>query len=225
MSTSQEIVVPTTGAAAMQLAFELGADFTPVGLNWRRVDQTYEEWETIGRSLGVVASGWQWAFGDWYIKGEVSFGEEAAQAIDGSGPATRMDALRNVLRKSVGTLQNIVGTCEKVPMERRRAELDFSHHVIVARLEPDEQVRWLAAAVENEWTVAELRDAIREELSPPEEPPEGRQEVMPPTRSRAEVLEEAAWRVYHQWQPTPDGSFIVPPEPAASLAAALGEER
>lgn len=56
------------------------------------------------------------------------------------------------------------------PHERRRPALSWSHHDTVHALDPDAQDRWLDDAEQHGWTVATLRERIREDqeqASPP----------------------------------------------------------
>lgn len=50
----------------------------------------------------------------------------------------------------------------KFPIARRRVELSWSHHQVVAALESPEQDAWLDRAEAGRWTTAELRGQVRE---------------------------------------------------------------
>lgn len=183
----------------------------------------YERWESLGTFLGSLDRRTRWYLGDWLIYGEAEYGEEAAQAVD--DPKTRYDVARRVTGLDSGTLQNIRSICEKVPRERRRAELGFWIHAEVAPLEPQEQIDWLQKAIDEGWGRTELRAAIKAEKNPPaDEPPDGGGDGSGEHLTIAERIEQAARLVYHQGQRTDDGSAIVPAEPWAQLTAALGEE-
>jgi hypothetical protein len=47
-----------------------------------------------------------------------------------------------------------------VPLSRRRDGLSWSHHATVAKMDPNEQTKWLQEAETNKWTRGELRKAI-----------------------------------------------------------------
>jgi len=51
---------------------------------------------------------------------------------------------------------------KQFPPVRRLTELDFSHHLEVASLEPADQDILLARAQEERWSSRELREAVRE---------------------------------------------------------------
>lgn len=225
MTSTTTALVPTNGAAATKLAFDLGAELTPVSLKLNDPNLTFTDWENIGRCIGFVGNAWQWWVGDWLNHGEGLFGEESAQAVDTN--ESRYDIAKRITPVDQGRLQNIRSVCGRVAASRRRVELTFSHHEEVAALDPDEQNVWLARAVTSAWTRAELRQAIRDEKNPPEPDPEpepgngGGDGDDGPTR--AEQLLKAAQLVYQQAQSTSDGAYLVPKSAMAQLAAALGE--
>jgi hypothetical protein len=117
----------------------------------------FREWEEEGvkvlmdlrRSEGRTTR-LQWAIGDWYCRGEATYGEAAAQGVPESGYARK-------------TVLNCARVARRIPEHRRREELTYAHHDAVASLEEDAQDRWLTWAIEHEATVQELRDAIRAE--------------------------------------------------------------
>lgn len=88
------------------------------------------------------------------------FGEEYAQAVEGLG-------------LSPGTLVNYSYTCRQVARSRRRPELSFAHHRVVAPLSPEGQRAWLGKAADNTWTRSQLAEAVtieREAAEPTFEP-------------------------------------------------------
>lgn len=118
----------------------------------------FREWEQEGEQLVLdlrqaeaQTSSLQFSMGDWYNRGEATFGEVASQGIPESQYARK-------------TILNCARIARRVPEHRRREELSFGHHDAVAGLDDeDAQDRWLTWAIEHEATVAELRDAIRQE--------------------------------------------------------------
>lgn len=222
MSTTA--LVPTTGASATQLAFDLGADLTATSMDLRIPNPSFLDWENMGRAVSFVGNAWQWWVGDWLIIGEALFGEEAAQAVDDH--ESRYDIARRVTGKPQGTLQNIRSVCARVSKDRRRQELDFTHHEKVASLDPDDQVFWLQKAVEDTMTTAELAAAIREFKKGEPEPEASDPEPGPgETRiSRSEQRDTVLYLVYQQSQPLSDGDYKIPSEVYAQVAAAVGED-
>lgn len=217
-----EALIPTSAPAAMQLALELGATTDSISLVITDPDLPFENWENIGRCIGFAGNAWQWWAGDWINTGEALYGEESAQGVD--DPTTRYDALRRVTGQAQQTLLNVSSVCRKVSRERRRGELTFTHHAAVASLEPDEQTRWLQAAIDNNWSVSELKQAIKDEKHPDDGG--GEPQVLPGLDgpSVSERIEEAARQVYRAASIASHGEYVVPAEPMHQLAAALGEE-
>lgn len=108
---------------------------------------TFEKWQEAGEALFRVESGLMWAVGEWWLYGETNFGEDAAQALP--------------LGYQLKTIQNAAWVAGSIESSRRRVELSFGHHAEVASLEPDDQDRLLAMAVDRHLSVRELRLEIR----------------------------------------------------------------
>lgn len=105
---------------------------------------TFEQWSSC---LGFVQKSEQavhfW-LGDIINWGSQTFGEKYTQAVEVTG-------------FDIGTLQNDCYISKAVPIDNRKSELSFEHHKIVAKLEPDEQKKWLEKAADENLTVKELR--------------------------------------------------------------------
>lgn len=142
----------TTQALALIGALERAGAVTATSLTITR-EISYEEYEALGRMLGRLHDASKFWIGDWIAYGEVRFGEIAAQAAAATGRAER-------------TLVNWAWTCRNVPPSRRRDALSFSHHTVVAALEPAEQARYLDLAEEKTLTTRELEAAIEAEREP-----------------------------------------------------------
>ncbi len=87
---------------------------------------------------------------DLVLEAEARFGESAYQVAAATGRSER-------------TIANWVWVASKAPRSRRREELTFSHHVLVAPLELPEQRRWLQRAVDERLSSRELGAAIAAE--------------------------------------------------------------
>jgi hypothetical protein len=113
-------------------------------------DLSYEEWERSCKLVGRVGRGVQWWVADLVMYGEKKFGERMAQGVEAMGYDAR-------------TLTNIAWVAERIEPARRRAELSFGHHQVVAALDakPDQDT-WLEKAIKKGWTRAELRQAMKE---------------------------------------------------------------
>jgi hypothetical protein len=107
----------------------------------------YDEWAAMGLQLQGLARSLHWLTGDWLNIGEREYGETYAQAIEATG-------------YSVQTLMNAKYVCARIPIERRRENLSYSHHAEVASLPPDEQDAWLDQAEQEGWSRSELRKQV-----------------------------------------------------------------
>lgn len=218
-----EPLAPMNMAAALTLAGAFGGNLTPVGLDITDPDLPYESWENLGRCIGFAGNAWQWWAGDWINIGETLFGEQAAQAMDDK--ASRYDIVRRTIGKEQQTLLNISSVCRKVARPRRRIELSFGHHSVVAPLDPEEQSEWLRLAVEGQWSIAELREKIRDAKNPADGEATGGEGGTDPGRmSHCEQVEQALRTVFDTGQSTSDGHVLVPPSSWTLVATALGEQ-
>jgi len=116
-------------------------EWTPLG------DMAYEQWHAAGAQLQKMGRAWQFWCGDWLNYGEARYGEKYAQAIETTDFARQ-------------TLLNVASIAKRVPPERRRESLSFSHHEAVASLKPAEQDRWLSEAESEGYTVKRLRSRL-----------------------------------------------------------------
>jgi hypothetical protein len=130
--------------------FEEAGALTPTRLSLAsRPDLTFEQFKAIGIYLSRVHDGTKFWVADWYLEGEQRFGEEMVQAVTATGRSER-------------TLLNWVWVARSVPPSRRRENLTFTHHAIVAPLEPAEQAEWLDRAECDRWSSRELQGAIKD---------------------------------------------------------------
>lgn len=80
----------------------------------------------------------------------------------GKQPSDVNDELAEKLGRGTGTLRNMIWVGRAIPLELRRTEeLTVAHHVAVAPLTYEEQEFWLGKAVQDELSVAALREGIK----------------------------------------------------------------
>lgn len=131
-------------------------------------DLPFERFEALLALLTRFRTSAAWWIGDLVNFGEAKYGDTYAQAHE----ATQL---------SVETLSNYAWVCRSVAVKRRRPDLSFSHHEVVAALQPRAQKRWLELAAAKGWSRRELREAIgavNEDGSPVEEDaPSGRRKL------------------------------------------------
>lgn len=114
------------------------------------------QWKEVGHNLLRCKDSLQFWIGDWINYGEANYGEKYAQAMDIFG----VEGQKNYGYEKK-TLENFASVSKRVESSLRREKLSFGHHEVVAALESRDQDVWLAKAVMNEWTVAELTKEIR----------------------------------------------------------------
>jgi len=117
------------------------------------LDPTFTEWEALGTILQSVERAVQWWIGDWLLLGERDFDERAAQAVGDTG-------------LQVETVKQYAWVAERVPPERRRPELTFTHHRAVAALESLHQDAWLDRAVDEGLSATKLERQIQTAAKP-----------------------------------------------------------
>lgn len=198
-------MIETQETATALAELEKAGSLSPVGLNLPD-DITPERFEAVGYVLRNMGNSLHWAYGDYLSTAERLFGEEGYQygEVLGLSEVSRMQYIRVALR---------------VPEERRKAKLSWSHHRAVAPLEPEDQERWLDLAIISDWNKSQLEDAIKRELRGQLPPPPGR------TGYVVEAVATAAEKVWESAAPnlSDPGTYIVPQGPMEELAYALGE--
>lgn len=186
------------------------ADFSTVVDPTADPDAIYDTVERLCRFFGRSLDANRFWIGDLLLFGEGMLGDRFDQAAEALGlaPRTVMDYLR---------------VAERVPRSRRRDNLHYSHHRVVAALEPDAQTYWLDKAEADSLSVQGLEDALRVERDGPpvvgELLGESTDAPEPDTRrvvSVARQIVAVAIREGNDWR--------VPAEQMAQLRAALRNE-
>ena len=111
-------------------------------------DLGQSEWLATGRRLGAIGRCSQWWIGDWIRYGTARWGERYAEAARVTG-------------YDVATLRNMAWVASQFDLSLRSDRLTWSHHVLLAPLDPDEQRRWLEHAQDQRLSVADLRTELR----------------------------------------------------------------
>ena len=107
----------------------------------------FDDWQGVGETLFKMEHLVNWALGDWWVYGERTYGESAAQAAP-TGYALK-------------TLQNAAWVADRIEPSRRREDLTWSHHCEVAALEPAKADELLSEAAAENWTRNDLRAEVR----------------------------------------------------------------
>jgi len=110
-------------------------------------DLTMGEWGEIGSFLAKSFRDIHWRIGDWLRYGEERWGDDCYQAVSELF--------------SPKTLANDKWVASRVDSSLRKEELSFSHHALVAPLEPEQQKALLERAVEKGMATADLHREVK----------------------------------------------------------------
>lgn len=144
MAASTDLV-PTQGILSLP-----GVELTDTHLKIPG-DIEFPQWQKLVEMTGRVSRSSQYWVGDALLAGEMRFGEVASQYSDLTGYDPK-------------TLMNFIWVCRAVAPERRRSDLTFGHHALVAGQPSSLQAYWLTQAAENKWTIVQLREAMQPEI-------------------------------------------------------------
>lgn len=106
------------------------------------------DWIAAGRRLGAIGRCSQWWIGDWIRYGNSKWGEKYVEAARVTG-------------YDIASLRNMAWVASRFDLSLRSDKLTWSHHVLLAPLEPGEQQRWLERASKERLSVADLRIELR----------------------------------------------------------------
>lgn len=143
----------------MHLAPIAKSEFTKTAARFE-ID-SFDEWLKAGRKLLDVSGCINWWLGDWLNYGTArEWGHKYTEAA-------------KLLEIDGAVLTQYAYVSARVQFSTRVEKLSWSHHREVCALDTGHQRMWLFKAVANEWSVSDLRQAIRQAQS------EGDREVQP----------------------------------------------
>lgn len=119
---------------------------TTVGLTFS-TDLQFDEWMSLMETLTRMETAFQFAIGDALIWGEARYGERYSQAMEATGLTYQ-------------ALANMVWVARKVPIQNRREGLSWTHHRVVASVEPEDQPGLLNMALEQGLSATGLQEHI-----------------------------------------------------------------
>jgi hypothetical protein len=111
-------------------------------------DLGHSDWLAAGRRLGAIGRCSQWWIGDWVRYGTARWGEKYAEAARVTG-------------YDVASLRNMAWVASRFDLSLRNDKLTWSHHVLLAPLDSEEQRQWLQRASKERLSVADLRLELR----------------------------------------------------------------
>jgi len=117
------------------------------------------------------------------------------------------------------TVRRIMRICDTIPAGRRKDNLTWSTHTLVAKIGAREQNAWLSKASKEHWTYAQLRAAMKADRIEDSPPLPGTE----PQEVDEELLVEAARSLVRNAEQAGE-NVIVRVEDFTRVKAALGEE-
>jgi len=156
-----------------------GVQAALVGLRFPRQAIPFDTWRRMGSQIARMADSSAWYLGDWLAYGEYQYSERYRRAVD-------------VVGLNYQTLRNYVWIARRFPLSRRRDKLTFNHHVEVAKLTDEEQDKWFDRAIEQGWSVRQLRQNLKEEGEAENGKISREQTALPPIKTDQRRLER--WR-------------------------------
>ena len=122
-----------------------------------RDDLTFDEWRGLAPKFSEAIKCAAFLIGDWLVYGEDHFrGQQRLPGFENDvvAPGKISGDLYDAALAATGldrtTLHVYAHVARRVPSSSRNELLSWEHHKAVAKLEEDEQQRWLAVALKNE---------------------------------------------------------------------------
>jgi hypothetical protein len=129
------------------------AAMTPTGLCLQNRPPTWEEFQSDVGTLLVLETANQWALGDAYVAGELTFTmQDPTQAL-------------NFRAGTIKTLQNYAWVCRRYlyPQRHHPQDASFSHHAVVAKLDHARREYWLKRVRDEDLSVEDLTQLSSDE--------------------------------------------------------------
>jgi len=109
---------------------------------------TDNDMRQLGSVLRRLEGSLQWLIGDWVVCGDdIYWGQ--------------LEQFAQELGFEYATIRDYAYVARNVDLSVRTDKLSFGHHKLVTALPPDKQELFLTQAVNNHWSIAQLREAIK----------------------------------------------------------------
>lgn len=125
-----------------------GIRITPIGLRSNDL-MNIEQFTAVGDALFLLSSASKFCLGDWAVQAP-----------------RHEDAYQQLAEKygyEVSSLDNMASICRRIDISLRNENLTFNHHVCVAKLDKEEQAKYLRQAVDEGLSVRALRELVNGE--------------------------------------------------------------
>jgi hypothetical protein len=147
-----------------------GIQLTKLGLRMGEDPLSETNWRELGRILKTYDDAIQWMLGDWANAGFENAQRWGKFDPDAPDESSKYAALLSNTGYSYGTLSNFAAVARKIPFNRRRQTLTYSHHVEVAYLKDENLQDTLLDEAEptddhKRLSVRDLRKRVREILN------------------------------------------------------------
>lgn len=110
---------------------------------------TFEQWEEVGKFIKKAEKSVHFWIGDWLNYGEQKYGEMYSQAIDATD-------------YNYQTVANDKWIANRIKLSDRAETLGIKHYQNIASLDEDTRKEWIDKTVENNWSVSELKQHIKQ---------------------------------------------------------------
>jgi hypothetical protein len=112
-------------------------------------DLTLQEWLVLGENFGNAMKKASWCIGDWMVYGEKKWGRQTL--FEGDGFDEKCNRIpSDIYEKAVActkldrqVLKNYAVVSRAFPVDKRAAQLSFSHHRVLAPLPPEKRIEWM----------------------------------------------------------------------------------
>ena len=172
--TKQQVTYKITNVEPAAMALLPVAEYQENSLSFNH-PPTWEEAETVVKTLLRMDGAIQWWWGDTMLILDATFGEEYVQLFP-DGYAAK-------------SLANMRWVASRIAPSRRR-EISWSHHEAVAPLEEKLQDELLQIAIEEQWTVRQMREAARAAQGKLPAPKEDKNAIINELRTQVQALRE-----------------------------------
>lgn len=120
-------------------------------------DLSYDQWESVGRSLGRGLDNWHWVIGDWLVYGNLKFGETVWASKLQPGQS-KYDKPSMITGLSIDVLELCFRVALAYPQGDRIEGASWSRHKDAMRA--SDRFELLRKSVAQQWSIQEWHEAM-----------------------------------------------------------------
>lgn len=128
-------------------------------------DASEADFDKLLPTINTLQSSMQWVIGDFMNATKERYGDGKYQFY------------AQALNIEPETLMNWASVCTKIQFSTRVENLSFGHHRLVTKMDASDQTTWLNRAIQNGWSVLDMRLEIKKRLTKKANPPALPQQV------------------------------------------------